>query len=130
MAGEEYWLVLEEFVVAEVTVTHYIDDLDGTELGPEAEHVTFAFEGSDFMIDLGPENAQAFREGMAPYVEAARKVGSSRARSGRASSRRSASKSSGVDTKAVREWARTQGLEVSDRGRIPAEIMDAYTAAH
>ncbi len=116
--------------MAEVTVTHYIDDLDETELGAEAEHIAFSFDGSDYMIDLGPDNAQAFREAMDPYVESARRLGSTRARTGRTASRRSAPKSSGLDTKAVREWARGQGWDVSDRGRISTEVMDAYTAAH
>lgn len=131
MAEESTNAHWQENIVAEVTVTHYLDDLDGTELGDTAEHVAFSFEGSDYTIDLGPDNAQAFREAMAPYAEAARRMGSTRARTARGSSRRSAAKSSGGgDTKAMREWARSQGWTVSDRGRIPAEIMDAYTAAH
>jgi len=81
---------------------------------PETIHAT---------IDLSDENAEAFRQAIAPYIEAGRRVTSARAKTPRA-------RSGGRNTKAVREWARANGYDVSDRGRIPADIMDAYAAAN
>ncbi|MBB0992431.1 MULTISPECIES: histone-like nucleoid-structuring protein Lsr2 [Dietzia] len=107
----------------------YIDDLDGTDLGSDANTITFAFDGKEYTIDLSDENAEKFREVMAPYVENGHRVSSS----GKAKpARRAAAKSSSSsgDTKAIREWARSNGYEVSDRGRIPSDIMDAYAAAN
>ncbi|MGN0102012.1 MAG: Lsr2 family protein [Dietzia sp.] len=105
----------------------YIDDLDGTDLGTEANSISFAFDGKEYTIDLSDENAAKFREVMAPYVENGHRVTTGKAKP----ARRTASKSAASgETKAIREWARKNGYEVSDRGRIPADIMDAYAAAN
>lgn len=104
----------------------YIDDLDGSDLGSVANTISFAFEGREYSIDLSDQNAAQFREVMAPYVENGHRVTGTRARPARKSSGRSST----GDTKAIREWARNNGYEVSDRGRIPADIMDAYAAAN
>ncbi|HJC59971.1 MAG TPA: Lsr2 family protein [Candidatus Dietzia intestinigallinarum] len=104
----------------------YIDDLDGTDLGSSANTISFAFEGKEYSIDLSDENAARFREVMAPYVENAHRVTGTRSRT----ARKPAARSSSGDTKAIREWARNNGYEVSDRGRIPATIMEAYAAAN
>lgn len=106
----------------------YIDDIDGTDLGSEANTISFAFDGKEYTIDLSDENAEKFREVMAPYVENGHRVTTGRAKPARKSSGRSSSSSG--ETKAIREWARNNGYEVSDRGRIPADIMDAYAAAN
>lgn len=102
-----------------------LDDLDG---GEATETVSFGLDGSNYEIDLSSENASKLREVLAPYVASARKAGgakrTSRGRGGRSSSSRSS-----TDTAAVREWARAQGLKVSDRGRIPAEILEKYEAS-
>ncbi|MCT1435489.1 histone-like nucleoid-structuring protein Lsr2 [Dietzia maris] len=103
--------------------TRYIDDLDGTDLGESANTLSFAFDGKDYSIDLSEENAEAFRQAIAPYIEAGRRVTGTRAKTPRA-------RSGGGNTKAVREWARANGYDVSDRGRIPADIMDAYASAN
>lgn len=103
--------------------TRYIDDLDGTDLGETANTISFAFDGKDYSIDLSDENAEAFRQAIAPYIEAGRRVTGTRTKSSRA-------RTGGGNTKAVREWARVNGYDVSDRGRIPADLMDAYAAAN
>ncbi|HHX84299.1 MAG TPA: Lsr2 family protein [Actinomycetales bacterium] len=105
----------------------YIDDIDGTELGAEANTIAFAFDGREYSIDLSDENAEAFREAIAPYIDAAQRVG---ATTRRRTARKSSAKGSGVDTKAVRAWARENGYEVSERGRIPATVMAAYAEAN
>lgn len=106
----------------------YIDDLDGTDLGTEANTMSFAFDGKEFTIDLSDENAEKFREVMAPYVENGHRVSSGKVKPARRAAAKSSSASG--DTKAIREWARNNGYEVSDRGRIPGDIMDAYAAAN
>lgn len=104
----------------------YIDDIDGTELGDEAHSISFAFEGKEYSIDLSEENAEAFRQAMAPYVDAGHKVTGSKSKP----ARKATAKAPAGDTKAIREWARDNGFTVSDRGRIPADVMDAYAAAN
>lgn len=103
----------------------FIDDIDGTDLGDSANVVSFAFAGKEYTIDLSDKNAEAFREAMAPYIEAGHRV-----RGNKKTTRSATPKTVSGDTKAVREWARANGYTVSDRGRIPAEVADAYVAAN
>ena len=99
-----------------------VDDLDGTEA---TETVTFGLDGSTYEIDLNDANASALREALSGYVGHARKsTGGSRR------TRRSAGSASSTNTKDVREWAKSQGMDVSERGRISADIQKAYDAAH
>lgn len=102
------------------------DDLDG---GEADETVSFALDGTSYEIDLNADNAEKLREALATYVGHARKVTGSRG-GGRRSSSRSSGNGSGPSPKEVREWARENGHEVPDRGRIPAEVREAYDAAH
>jgi hypothetical protein len=96
------------------------DDLDG---GPADETVRFAIDGSQYEIDLSKKNAEAFRKGLAPFVEHARKAGrGQRHRPARTSAARE--RSGGI-----RAWAKAQGIPVSDRGRIPASVAGQYEAA-
>ena len=109
-----------------VTVTEYIDDLDG---GKADRTVAFAIDGVSYEIDLSKRNATAFDKALKPYVEAARKV---RRSSGRPASRGGGGRrrKTGLDLAEVRGWARANGHTVSDRGRVPAAIREAYAAAH
>jgi hypothetical protein len=103
------------------TVTIY-DDLDGSE---GASTVTFAYRGTSYEIDLGEENQAKLGAALAPFIMAARRTGRVPVPADRktsASRRR--------DLAAIRAWAREQGLEVPDRGRVPAEVQKAYDAAH
>lgn len=102
-----------------------IDDLDGSDA---SETVTFAVDGVTYEIDLNAENAAELREAFARWVGHARKSGGRRAAPRRAAS--SGGSAAGGNTGAVREWARANGYKVSDRGRVPAEISEAYAAAH
>lgn len=102
-----------------------VDDIDGSNAD---ETITFGLDNTTYEIDLNDANAAKLRDALAPYVGHARKVANAR-RGGGAGARRS-SGGSGVDTKAVREWARANGHEVSDRGRVPAQLVAAYEAAH
>lgn len=104
-----------------------VDDLDDTEA---TETVSFGLDGTSYEIDLNDAHATELREALAGYIGHARKVPSS---SGRRSARKSpaaASSSSGASAADVRVWARENGHEVPERGRIPADIREAYDAAH
>jgi hypothetical protein len=102
-----------------VTVT-LEDDLTG---GPADETVRFGFGGADYEIDLSTKNAIAFRKQLAPFIENARKEG--RAQRHR-SARSVASRQRGGD---IRAWAKDHGIAVSERGRIPASVVEQYQAA-
>ena len=102
-----------------------VDDIDG---GEASETVGFALDGSNYEIDLSSKNATEMRDSFAKYVGAARKIGRSSSSSGR-SGRRSGGTSTAMDrdqAAAIRSWAKKQGLKVSDRGRIPATIIEQY----
>ncbi|WP_457205497.1 histone-like nucleoid-structuring protein Lsr2 [Nocardioides sp. P5_C9_2] len=100
-----------------------VDDLDGSEA---TETVSFGLDGSSYEIDLNDANAAALRDALAGYVGHARKA-TGGARRGR---RTASAASSSSHTKDVREWAKSQGMDVSERGRISADVQQAYDAAH
>src|SRR5215831_19287163 len=96
------------------------DDLDG---GPADETLRFGLGGTDYEIDLSKKNASRFRRQIAPYLEHARKAGrGQRRRPGRTASSRDRSAD-------IRAWAKDQGITVSERGRIPASVIEQYQAA-
>ena len=102
-----------------------VDDLDG---GEASETVSFALDGNNYEIDLSGKNATELRDAFSKYVGSARKAGRSTSSSGARSSRRS-SGSTAMDrdqAAAIRSWAKKKGLKVSDRGRIPATIIEQY----
>lgn len=101
-----------------------IDDLDQS---PADEKITFGMDGINYEIDLSAENAQSLRDAVSKYIVAARRVGG-RAVRGRGPAAAAAPKGSG-DVAAIRAWARENGYTVHERGRIQAEIRDAYYAA-
>ena len=101
-----------------------IDDIDG---GDADETVTFAVDGVTYEIDLSDNNARKLRDDLATWTGHARRAGTAKAASRRRQTGGSAKRS---DLGAVREWARANGHNVSDRGRISAEIQDAYDKAH
>lgn len=101
-----------------------VDDLDG---GHAEETVTFSIDGASYEIDLNRANADKLRDAIAPFVGAARKA--SRGNTGRAT-RRSASGDRRGHAADIRAWARTKAIEVNERGRIPARVVEQYEAAH
>jgi nucleoid-associated protein Lsr2 len=108
--------------MAQKIQTLFIDDLDGS----EAEGtVRFGLDGTEYEIDLNAEHAQALRDALARYVRAARRAGGG-ARSGRGGRRAARG---GLKSTEVREWAKAQGIEVKDRGRVPAELVARFKAA-
>jgi uncharacterized Ntn-hydrolase superfamily protein len=111
-------------MATQTTVT-LVDDLDGSEAD---EQVQFAVDGKTYEIDLSNSNSKKLRDALAPFVKAARRAGGRRrgtagAAVGRASTDRE-------QNQAIRDWAQKQGLKVSERGRISASVLEAFTAAH
>ena len=106
-----------------------VDDLDGSEA---TETVSFGLDGASYEIDLNEKNAAQLRELLSGYVGHARKVGAAPRRGGRksASSVSSASSADGPSAKEIRDWARANGHDVPERGRVSAEVREAYDRAH
>jgi hypothetical protein len=102
--------------MATKTTIARVDDLDG---GPSDETVRFSLDGHDFEIDLNRRNASSFRRQIAPFLAHAR---AARRRGSRTVSSRERSAT-------IRAWARSQGITVSDRGRLPATVIDRFRAA-
>ncbi|NAZ86821.1 histone-like nucleoid-structuring protein Lsr2 [Kineococcus indalonis] len=117
--------------MAQRTTVVLTDDVDG---GEASETVRFGFEGTHYEIDLSATNAEKLRRALAPYVEHGRRVSGRRAAAGTSSSAgssasRPADDADAVDGAAVRAWARENGIEVSDRGRIKSEVVERYKQA-
>ena len=106
--------------MAQRTQILYVDDIDGT----EAEGtVRFGLDGVDYEIDLNKAHTDQLTSAIGPFIEAARKVSAPR-RAARGT------RPARHDQSDVRAWARGQGLKVSDRGRIPADVLARYESAH
>jgi len=111
--------------MAQKTIVELTDDLDG---GKAAETVTFGLDNRLYSIDLNAKNAKALRKVLAPYVESGRRVkGAGKPGRGRP---RTSTEVREYSTQDVREWARSQGIEVAGRGRIPADLTVRFQAAH
>lgn len=109
-----------------------VDDLDGSEA---EESVAFALDGVNYEIDLSSKNAEKLRNSFGSYIDSARRVGGRAVRGrGRPPAAKSASAAAGrggakPQTSEIRAWAKKEGYEVSDRGRIPADVIEAYQKA-
>jgi len=111
--------------MAQKIQTLFIDDIDG---GEAEGTVRFGLDGTEYEIDLSAKNAEALRNAVARYVDAARRAPSSVARRPGRGGRKPAT-AGGPDSTVVREWAKSQGLEVKDRGRVPAELVVKFKTA-
>src|SRR5215469_9074207 len=108
-----------EVQMATRTTVALEDDIDG---GPAEQTLQFRLGTTEYEIDLNASNARRFRNQMAPFIDHARKAGRAQRRPSRSASVRQRSA-------AIRAWAKDQGIPVSDRGRIPASLIDQYEAA-
>jgi hypothetical protein len=104
--------------MASRTIVLLEDDVDGSKAD---ETIEFAIDGSTYAIDLSDSNAKKLRGALDGYISKARKVSGKRSTSRRVSS--------GVDLKAVRAWAASNGIELSSRGRVPASVLEQYRSA-
>ncbi|QRP46607.1 Lsr2 family protein [Amycolatopsis sp. FDAARGOS 1241] len=113
--------------MAQKVLVSLVDDLDGTEA---EETVEFGLDGVTYQIDLSSENAEELRDALAQYVEHARRAGGrKRAVLRPVAGAKAAARPATVDreqNQAIRAWARKNGFAVSDRGRIPSEVVEAY----
>lgn len=113
-----------EYAVAQKVQVLLVDDLDG---GEADETVTFALDGKTYEIDLTTSNADKLRTVLDPYVKGGRRTGGRSARGKRSSG---SGGGSSQDTAKIRAWAKEEGYEVNDRGRVPANIREAYEKAN
>lgn len=108
-----------------------VDDLDGEVLETGAgETIAFSLGGISYELDLSEKNAEEFRETLDPWVSAARRVASSSTGRALGGQRSSAGTGPKRDLAAIRTWANANGHTVSDRGRVPETVLQAYDAAH
>ena len=110
--------------MAQKVIVELIDDLDGGPIGSGGETISFAVNGVEYTIDLNDENAAEFHRTMDRYISRASRAG------GRQSTRAAKPTATGASTQQIREWAAANGYNVSNRGRIAADIVKAYTAVH
>ncbi|MFX0591328.1 histone-like nucleoid-structuring protein Lsr2 [Melissospora conviva] len=112
--------------MAKQIIHKLVDDLDG---GDADETVKFALDGVQYEIDLSEKNAGKLRELFDPYIQAGSKVGRGGVVvGGRAARGRGSAAADREQNKAIRAWAKKEGRDISDRGRIPQEIVDEYHA--
>lgn len=113
--------------MAQKMIVELVDDLDGTAIADgEGGTVSFSLENRSFEIDLTAKNAAQLHEALAPFIDAARPVRGNV----RKESTRTRREKNGRDLALVRAWARDNGHIVSDRGRVPGPVIEAYDAAH
>lgn len=110
--------------VAKQTTVTLVDDLDGSEA---AEQVEFAVDGRSYEIDLSAANSSRLREALAPFISAARRTGGRRGSAGTTAVRPSTDRE---QNQAIREWAVAKGMKISERGRIPSNVLEAYHKSH
>ncbi|WP_086827120.1 Lsr2 family protein [Allokutzneria sp. NRRL B-24872] len=113
--------------MAQRTVVQLIDDLDGTS-SEDISRIEFGLDGLTYEIDLNEENSAKLRAVLEPFVASGRRLGGRAKRGTRLGA--PASGRSKDETRAIREWAKANGHEVSDRGRIPSTVIEAYEAAN
>ena len=117
--------------MARQVITTLIDDLDGKKADRTVE---FSLDGAAYTIDLSDANAGKLRKALDPFISAGTRIG--RVGAGRGVARNAGAVTSGRtagsrdENKAIREWAASNGHQISERGRIPQSVSDAYRAAH
>lgn len=114
--------------MAERIVRQLVDDIDGSEIADGGgERVVFSLRGVNYQIDLSTANTAKLDKALKPFVDAAEKVRGTRGRGAKAGTN---GKASPQQLAAIRDWARKNGHQVADRGRIKAEVIEAFGAAH
>jgi len=109
--------------MAKTTTTHVTDDIDGS---PEAQTVSFGFQGVAYSIDLAPKNLEKLTKALAPFIAHASKSRGKAPSTGRQAATKA---QRGYDLVQLREWAGKNKMTVPSRGRIPATVVDQYLAA-
>jgi hypothetical protein len=123
IGGDVQDLLSRSITLGRLVMTHLVDDSDG---GTAPETVAFSYRGASYEIDLSEKTAAALDELLAPYLANARRVPTKPT----APRRRAAKPRASAGPREVRAWAKDQGIAVSDRGRISADVMRQYQEAH
>ncbi|MDX2565424.1 Lsr2 family protein [Streptomyces sp. TX20-6-3] len=113
--------------MAQKIITVFTDDLTGEESSEAASH-SFSLDGVAYEVDLGPDSYDKLLEALGPFMQAGRRTG--RVKPGKPGGGAQRRPTKSQDTSLMREWARENGLEVNERGRVPAAVREAYEAAH
>ena len=108
--------------MAQKIQTLFIDDIDG---GAAEGTVRFGLDGTEYEIDLSTAHAEQLHAALQKYITHARKVGAA----SRAARGRRGPAANAIDTTAVRSWAREQGIDIKDRGRVPGDVVAKYREA-
>jgi Lsr2 len=111
--------------VAKQTTVTLVDDLDGS---VAEEQIEFAVDGRSYEIDLSAANGARLRDALGPFISAARRTGGRRSSGGNAPASRPSTDRE--QNQAIREWAQAQGMKISERGRIPSNVLEAYHQNH
>lgn len=114
--------------MAQKVTVELVDDLDGT-AADDISTVRFGLDGAEYEIDLSDANATRLRDALAAFVAAARRTGGRSRRGGPAGRTAPRATVDREQTRAIREWARQNGFDVSERGRIASEVTEAFEAA-
>ena len=112
--------------MAQKVQTLFIDDIDG---GEAEGTVRFALDGTEYETDLNQKHTEELRSALGTYVTHARKVGTGARRGGRGAGKGGRGAASALNTTEIRNWAREQGYDIKDRGRVPADVVAKYQAA-
>jgi hypothetical protein len=112
--------------MAQKITTLFIDDIDG---GTAEGTVRFALDGTEYEIDLNAKHSEELRSALGKYVTHARKTGGAARRGGRGAGRAGRGTGPALNTTEVRNWARENGYDIKDRGRVPADLVAKYEAA-
>ncbi|MGA9870817.1 MAG: Lsr2 family protein [Rhodococcus sp. (in: high G+C Gram-positive bacteria)] len=115
--------------MAKKVYVQLVDDIDDKPIESGGEHIAFSVNGVEYEIDLSDKNAKEFHRKLDYYIEHAARVGGKRAKKS-PSAAPTRSKRDANQTKAIREWAKSNGYAISARGRIPADVEQAFDAAH
>ncbi|MEU4241154.1 Lsr2 family protein [Actinoplanes sp. NPDC026619] len=113
--------------MARQVITTLIDDLDGKKADRTVE---FSLDGIGYTIDLSEANAGKLRKALDPYISAGNRIGRSATRISLRRTVPGRTASSRDENRLIREWAQANGHQISERGRIPQSVTDAYRAAH
>lgn len=117
--------------MAQKVLVQLIDDLDGTS-SEDISTVQFSLDGVTYEIDLNEANGARLRNGLADFVANARRTGGRAKRGGGATigGKPAGEGRSKEQTRAIRDWAKSNGHDLADRGRIPASVVEAFESAH
>lgn len=111
--------------MAQKVLVSLVDDLDGSEA---EETIEFGLDGVAYQIDLSTDNAEELRDALAQFIEHARRAGGRKRATPKAAAKAAVARPviDREQNQAIRAWARKNGYQVSDRGRIPSEVVEAY----